>query len=468
MSLVVADPSPTRYRLLAVLLLAALLVRLALFGWFAGREPAIFDEKHLYHKLAVSLHDRGVFGIDNGPPLSNRPPLMPAFIAGLYAWFGVGDYDAVRIAQLILSLASMVLVYQLGKATYSESVGLWAAALYGFYPSLLVYNNLLLAESLFIFLMLLGLYWLAVYLERGGLLWAALGGALLALAALTRSVLWLYPPVLALVVIVSGGGAVPLSRRMAAAAVACLTFAAVLTPWAVRNTQLQKTLTVVDATGGRNFMMGNYEYTPWDRPWMAINEPDGRTWSDVVASRHPEFFSLSDGQRDKLAMHEALVYIQDHPGETAWHDIGKFFDFWQLERELAAQAAQGYFGLLPTSALWAGLVLVAGAYAATLALGVFGLCLATPRNRGTSLLLLSIVALVAALHTLSFGHSRYHVPVMPLICIYAGAALGAVNWSGATRRPAFWLATAVVLVLAASWVYEAVVVDRERILLFIS
>ena len=95
--------------------------------------------------------------------------------------------------------------------------------------------------------------------------------------------------------------------------------------------------------------------------------------------------------------------------------------------------------------------------------GAFGLCVVPPRDWRTSGLLLLVIAFVCGLHTLVFAHSRYHLPLMPLVLIYAAAALthlGLIWQRRATAR--FWAAAAVVALLLAGWGWEIVVVDFQR------
>ena len=105
-------------------------------------------------------------------------------------------------------------------------------------------------------------------LRRGSLPWLAAAGVVLGLAALTRSVLWLFPPVLAVFVFLAFGGS--WRRRLPAAITVVASFTLLVGPWAVRNTRLQKTFIAIDVMGGRNFMMGNYRYTPLYRSWATI------------------------------------------------------------------------------------------------------------------------------------------------------------------------------------------------------
>ena len=52
---------------------------------------------------------------------------------------------------------------------------------------------------------------------------------------------------------------VPMARRIALAAVVFVAYAAVVGPWAIRNTRLQGVVTIVDTMSGLNLRMGNYE-----------------------------------------------------------------------------------------------------------------------------------------------------------------------------------------------------------------
>jgi hypothetical protein len=79
------------------------------------------------------------------------------------------------------------------------------------------------------------------------------------------------------------------------------------------------------------------------------------------------------------------------------------------------------------------------------------------------ILLLLPVLLITAGHTIVFGHSRYHLPIMPIFGVYAAAL-----WANA---PAYRLsrgfvragALASVSVLLAVWIRQVAVVDLARI-----
>ena len=143
----------------------------------------------------------------------------------------------------------------------TSASALAAAGLYCFYPSLVGATALVLTETLFTLLVVGFLVLVERYLACPVARTLAAAGLVLGLAALTRSVVWLFPPFAASSCSAWGarnrGPAGSLS-----AATLVLAFAVTLAPWTIRNTRLQQTFTTVDVMGGRNVMMGNYEYTP--------------------------------------------------------------------------------------------------------------------------------------------------------------------------------------------------------------
>lgn len=444
--------------------MAGAVVRLLLLFWFQGEPLAVADERD-YNALAVNLLQRGEFYLQ-GELTSSRPPLYPALLAGVYACCGLENYQAVRLLQTVLALVTVVLVYRLGSEVYDRRIGLWAAGLFCFYPEMLAHNCLLLTETFFTFWLVLGCLTLTRLLQRKTLGYAALAGVLLGLGALTRSVLWLSPPFLVLLLL--GFWPVPWSRRFAATALLVATFAATLAPWAIRNTRLHQTLVVVDVMGGRNFMMGNYAHTPLTRAWDAISVRGPQAWYAVLAAETPGFGQLTQGKRDKLAFRHGARFVGEHPGLSAERAVIKFFNFWQLDRAIVAGLSLRHWGAPPRAVVAMVALVIVGSYAVLIGTGVFGAVLGPPRDTVVFLLLLGMIAFVCAVHTVVFGHSRYHLPLMPLVCLFSASALCQARALWQRRRAGrFWLAAAVCLVFVLSWVGEIVLVDAPRFLKFL-
>jgi 4-amino-4-deoxy-L-arabinose transferase-like glycosyltransferase len=438
--------------LVTILVLGGLL-RLVLWLWFDGQSIHIWDERE-YNQLAVNLLQSGQFAFEPGIATSLRPPLYPAFLAAVYGVFGLENFQAVRLLQAGLSLATVVILYQLGALLTCRRVALWLAGLYCFYPSLLVYNNLLLTEVLFTFLFCAACTLLVAAHHRRTLKLLVVAGGLLGLAALTRSIVSFLPPLLALYLIWSWKGRI--RERILAACAVLLAFAATIAPWAIRNSLLERTFVTIDTMGGRNFMMGNYEYTAVYRSWATIDQSTGeKSWISVLSSFYPDVRQQTQGVRDKLALRYGLKYVEEHPGQTVVRDLIKLADFWGLERELISGAAQGYFGAIPRAAVLALALLICGGYAAVVLVGIFGALMTPPLDRRYHALLFLIILFFCGVHALVFGHSRYHLPIIPFVLVYtAGAVVNAGNILNRRSLSSYWLAGSVCGLFLISWLWR--------------
>jgi 4-amino-4-deoxy-L-arabinose transferase-like glycosyltransferase len=444
--------------LIAILLVAAA-VRLVLWTGFQGKP--LHDDEQDYNALAVNLVEHGVFGYHPDRPASLRPPLYSSGVAAIYKLCGLESHQAVRLAQNGLSLVNAIVLYWLGSLLFSRRAGLWLCGLYSFYPSLLGYNNLILTEVLFTLLLCGCCYLLSRSIKQSSISCLMSAGSLLGLSALTRSVLWLFPVVLVVFLLFAWRGG--FFWKLVAVGSVLMSFCIVVAPWSVRNTRLEQTFTAIDTMGGRNLMMGNYEYTPLFRSWDAISLRGDEAWYTVLRTAYPESGMMTPGQKDKLAMRLGVRFVLHNPLLTAKRDIIKFFQFWGLERELVAGAARGYFGQASKLTVLLLTVLIFGSYCLTMIFGAFGMVMAPPQDKRLHILLLLVIAFICGMHTLVFAHSRYHLPVIPLVLAYSASALVHAReiWNR-RREKSFWFATVICCVFIAGWIAEIGFVETDR------
>jgi hypothetical protein len=175
---------------------------------------------------------------------------------------------------------------------------------------------------------------------------------------------------------------------------------------------------------------------------------------------------LTEGQKDKWAQKDALRYIMANPATTLRRAVIKFSDFWGLEREFAAGIKAGYY----SPPAWLGVpasLIIAVACAVVALLFAAGLWLAPPEWRVHLMLLLPVMAIMGV-HTIAFGHSRYHVPLVPIMALYGVALLRRARKSDLrNQRPAVVAALLSMALLAGIWVHEVLVTEHERIKVFL-
>jgi 4-amino-4-deoxy-L-arabinose transferase-like glycosyltransferase len=440
------------------ILLAGVVVRVVLWFAWSGWSPLLNADAEDYQGLAIRLATTGAYSSASGELISLRPPLYAAIVAATYRVAGLQNDDAVRAIQACASLLTALFAYRMGLLVYSRRVALWAAAITCFYPALLAYPNVLLSETWFTFFAI-GFAWLlleGVHRERIGLLLAA--GIFLGLAALTRSIMLLFVPPMAMYLLWAFPGTWR-RRTLAAVAPVCV-FTLVIAPWAVRNTRLQETFTLIDVMGGRNAMMGNYEFTPTERSWATITDVTGeRAWHQVLAREASGKSLGNQGQLDKRALSHAIHYVVTNPAVTLKRDVVKFFNFWQLERTFVAAARDDYFGNSRAS-LVAVVLLTTGTSAAVLLAAIFGVCCVPPASWRDHVFLIGSILFPCVIHSLIFAHERYRLPVMPLLSLYAAAAL--VDWRQIWDRrwsAGFRAAVVLSIILVLGWLREIAVVD---------
>jgi len=114
------------------------------------------------------------------------------FLAGIYKIFG-HNYDAVRLAQIILFALTCLVIYLLAKEIFNDKIAFFSGiGLALFYP-LAGYTNRLLREVFFTFLLVsFAYFWHKAWFSQKKK-WFILSGAFLSLGILTNAVILLLP-----------------------------------------------------------------------------------------------------------------------------------------------------------------------------------------------------------------------------------------------------------------------------------
>lgn len=450
---------------LLIILAAGLIIRLVLLSHMDEMGVRVVDERH-YFQLATGIFSGWGFAWGPEVPTSARPPLYPAFLALVWTVIGEKSIWAIRVMQIGLSLLNVAILFSLGQRIFSRRVGLWAAAIFCFYPSLIAFNFFLLTEVLFTLLLTLFAFGCVVLLQSGRPALAVGTGFVLGLAVLTRSVLWPFPIILCPLAFLSLQG--NRGTRLKLAGCLLLGYLMVVAPWAVRNTSLQGVFTVVNSMGGITLLMGNYEHTPLNRPWDVGVTLRGEhsiynTYQYQLREKQSESANWTEGQREKWAQKMAFAFMLEHPVLTVKRSILKFASFWGLERSVLGGFRVGYYHPPQWFEILASLVITL-AYVLVMVMACLGVFLAAPDNQRIHWLFLLIIFFVSGIHALVFGHSRYHLPLIPFLILYAASALTQHSWQ--RFREGLRVAAAPMaasLALLAIWGREVLVVEAERL-----
>ncbi len=268
--------------------LAALGLRLFLVVYF----PSVADDSKFYADIATNWLQHGVYGITNSgviTPTLARLPGYPAFLAVIFALFGVGNFRAVLLVQVLFDLATCFLIADLARRLFSWRAAQAAFLLAALCPFLANYAAAALTETLETFFTTLALDlafcgleigetgsaassragWLGCGLAIGGAILLRPDGGIL-LAAIGGYLLWL----LARRMRTSPGVPFELRLRPQAIIWAGLLVAigafAPLIPWTARNLHSMhrfEPLAPRYATDSDDVAM--YGFNRWVKTWIA-------------------------------------------------------------------------------------------------------------------------------------------------------------------------------------------------------
>lgn len=265
--------------------LGALALRLLLVAYF----PAVVDDSRFYADIAQNWLRHGVYGITNSgtiTPTLSRLPGYPAFLAVIFAVFGVGNFRAVLLVQALFDLATCFLIADLARRMFSERAAQAAFLLAGLCPFLANYAAAALTETLEIFFTALALnlavcgldvgqsaaqpprygVWLGCGVSVGGAILLRPDGGIL-LAAISGYLLWLL--VKSLRTAQSGVRFATRTIFWAGVLVAVGAFAP-LVPWTLRNLHTLhrfEPLAPRYATDSDDVVMNGFNR--WTKTWIA-------------------------------------------------------------------------------------------------------------------------------------------------------------------------------------------------------
>ena len=376
-----------------------------------------------------------------------QPPLYP-YLLGLFRLFFGGDafFYAVRLFQALAGAGTCLLAWHLGSRLFHPGVGLAAGAAAAVYGPLIYFDGEILPASLATFLDLAGLALLLRCLRMPTFPGFLGAGALFGLASLTVPTVLSFAAAAAVFVWVKLKRGAPLSApRLAFPAAFLLGVLLPILPVAVRNAAIGGDAVLISYNAGVNFYVGNNEN--YDE---SVGIRPGWDWDELLDRPQKEAGITRPSGRSAFFFSQSWDFISSRPADYLGLLTRKLYLFWhgdEIGRNQGIYFWRNYSDIL-SIALWKQVIAFPFGIVAPLALA--GALLAFRRN-GASLPLLFI-----ALYSISviafFVTSRYRLPVVPLLLIYAAHAGHCLvaGLRGGNRRPAAFLALCLSLLLPAA------------------
>jgi hypothetical protein len=135
-------------------------VALALRLFFVFRFPAVVDDSRFYANIAENWLHYGVYAVtDSGQivPTLSRLPGYPAFLAAIFALFGIENFRAVLFVQVLIDLGTCLLISDMARRLVSDRAAKAAFLLAAACPFLANYAAAALTECLEVFFTALAL-----------------------------------------------------------------------------------------------------------------------------------------------------------------------------------------------------------------------------------------------------------------------------------------------------------------------
>lgn len=374
-----------------LIVVVAVLARLVLVI-LKGRQ-AHFADTFEYDAAARSL--LAGHGIGGGIP---RAPLYPAFMALGYSIFGVGNFPALRMLQLLPGVGAVLLTLGIGARLGGPTTGLLAGAAAALAPTLVYTSSMLYPTVVYTFIMV-AIVALALRAARtSGLGAAAALGGLIALAWFTDQIVAV--PVAAVLAWVALAPSRPGPRPARPPALAALLAVAVALCLIVPVARYQRRAHATPA-----FFLPKAEFV------LYIARHDSSTvGGHAIRDTSREFVPLS--ARAFLSREAGL--LAQRPGAYLHDYIYEFVHFFDPYPD-RIQTVNRFTG---TGARR----LVAIYFLPVLLLAIVGLCFGAGRARERALLAIVPLA-TAATYALFFTQTRYRIPTEPLLLVLAALGL---------------------------------------------
>jgi len=184
-----------------------------------------------YLTVAVNLVDFNIFGVDPNVPYAKFPPGYPLLVSAIFDVFGK-KLIAVRLIQVLFSLSSIWMVYQIGRQISKPKISLFSSFLFALYPPFVFNVIFYLTETLFILVVLIFWYFYIQWIKKRTIRTAILAGSSFAIALLVKETLIAFPLILPLLLVGKKGDNKKTISQIIIFAMTTLFF---VSPWLIRN-----------------------------------------------------------------------------------------------------------------------------------------------------------------------------------------------------------------------------------------
>ncbi|MAY80879.1 MAG: hypothetical protein CL930_08865 [Deltaproteobacteria bacterium] len=390
--------------------LLALVVRMA---WYSQAQHLPFFYAHvqdsaLYHEFALRILTDGVWLSE---PF-NVAPFYAYFLAGVYSFVGP-DPSNVYLFQVALGLLTVLLTVRLGERVFGSWGGWTGGLMASLYPIAVLYDVRLLSVGWGTFLTMLSATAVHHAWQHGRVRHWILAGLALGVGAMARGNLLLVAPFMVVAAAWSGAG----RRRVILPMALLFGLWLGISPSTVHNREASDSFIPVSLGGGINLYRGNNPHfeDAAVHPFRLPAKRDGLTTKSKLIASIESGELLTDVETDRYWVRRSLGHFTDDPLRGVGLIVRKAT---QVLGPTEVGDHMDLSTMVDRSPVlrWVPPLVLPASVLALLGLVVTG----RRKDGGLALFVVGGVLSVA----LFFVVSRYRVPLMPLVGIYAGGGLG--------------------------------------------
>lgn len=280
-----------------------------------------YDEQ-VYVQLAHTLVDKGIYSLNGVDSTAYRPPGYPFLLAAVDQLGG--GIVVMRLLGVLALAAAVLLAYRIGVRIHSRTAGAAAAVIMAAYPLLVFTAGTLYPQVHAMTLLLLGLEWSLVALDRTGRprIGYAVG------AGLSWGLMILAVPTFMLSVVAIGAFLLWRCRPRAWRVLPALVIATAVLPgaWCVRNAAVLHAFVPVSTNNGINLILGNSD---------GVTAGGGRVGDISAYEDEARRQGLSEVELDHYYRDRASDWVKAHPGRAATLYAEKVLNNFNYHNELA-------------------------------------------------------------------------------------------------------------------------------------
>ncbi|MBD3413073.1 MAG: hypothetical protein GF421_01410 [Candidatus Aminicenantes bacterium] len=333
-----------------------------------------------------------------------RLPLYVLFLASIYRVWG-NELWKVQVVQSLLDTISCFLIFLISLKIFSDQKpGLWAAFFYAVYFKVINMVSRPLTEIFYIFVFLLFIYFFISSLNKNKMRFSLVTGLLLGFMTLTKPITLLFP-----LIGLGYYSSRPAKTNWKKGFLFLSGFLVIILPFLVRNYLLEKKVFLATG-GGKALYMGTFiDYS------NDFREQENRIMKEIK-NNYDGAHNIED---DRKLLKISLDKIRAHPLKflkKAAHRIYLFWSYPDFSTKMMSLKT-----LLISLFNLTLIILAFVGFSASKKKGIFF----SP--------FLAIILYFYVIHTLIYSHSRYSLPLFPILFLFS--AFGVLNLAEKLKIP---------------------------------